>query len=328
MVYLYAAIRDGVIAGRKTTTGWSVSRAQPAEDIECLAAGREAPERVFVGTAGAGLLRSDDAGETWDPVATFGDRVTAVTVHPRDPDVVWAGTEPSRIYRSIDAGDTWTERPGLTRLPSADRWSFPPRPHTHHVRWIAVHPQDPSRLAVAIEAGALVRTDDGGDTWRDHPEGARRDSHEIVLHPEAPNHLLVAAGDGYAESRDWGETWIFPQEGLDHRYLWSVAVDPANPESVFVSAARGAYAAHDPNGPSYVYRRVQREWRIAMEGLPGPDGLGRAVLAAGSNHVYAATNHGIFQWTTDAWHRVPVDGHWREESDLPQGFQVLPAHSS
>ncbi|MEA5388733.1 hypothetical protein VB779_18070 [Haloarculaceae archaeon H-GB11] len=213
---------------------------------ECIAASPAVPERLFLGTVDSGLLRSDDGGDTWRNVLVAGDRVTAVRVSPNDPDVVWAGTEPSAVYRSTDGGDSWQDRPSLTDLPSASSWSFPPRPHTHHVRWLAEAPTDPDTLYVAIEAGALVRTHDGGETWLDRPSGSRRDTHTMATHPAEPDRLYVAAGDGYAESRDCGDTWLYPQDGLDHRYVWSVAVAPDDPETVVVSAANGPRQAHTP----------------------------------------------------------------------------------
>jgi len=58
-------------------------------------------------------------------------------------------------------------------------------------------------------------------------------------------------------------------------------VDPADPDAVVVSAATGAYAAHDPDGTSYVYRRTDTgDWERAMDGLPGPEEMARAVLDA------------------------------------------------
>ena len=50
---------------------------------------------------------------------------------------VYAGTEPSRLFRSDDRGESWRELKALLELPSRPRWSFPPRPWTSHVRWIA-----------------------------------------------------------------------------------------------------------------------------------------------------------------------------------------------
>src|SRR4051812_43917097 len=95
----------------------------------------------------------------------------AMAASPVERDVLWVGTEPSEVWRSADAGTTWEQTSRLETLPSSSEWSFPPRPDTHHVRWIACHPLEPERLWVAIEAGALVSTIDGGRTWRDRVAG-------------------------------------------------------------------------------------------------------------------------------------------------------------
>ena len=299
--------------------GWRGHWTEPGGYLECLAA---VGDRTIVGSADGVCYGSAGVEADWQVLAERGDRVTALTVDPHDPETVWLGTEPSRVYRS-EGGGTWTERPGLADLPSADRWSFPPRPHTHHVRWIAVDPGDPGHLAVAVEAGAFLRSRDGGETWLDHAESARRDTHTIATHPEAPGRLYVAAGDGYAESPDWGDSWVIPQDGLDHRYVWSVAVAPTDPDDVFVSAASGPRAAHDPDGESLVYRRRDGGWDPAMDGLPGPDGLGRAVLASGPERVYAATNHGPFVRESGRWERLPVEWPERRRDELSRGLSIV-----
>src|SRR5258707_14208439 len=83
--------------------------------------------------------------------------VTAVDVgHAEQADgfgVVYAGTEPSAVFRSDNGGDSWVNLAGLRALPSADTWSFPPRPDTHHVRWIETDVSVADRGFVAIEAG-------------------------------------------------------------------------------------------------------------------------------------------------------------------------------
>ena len=57
---------------------------------------------------------------------------------------------------------------------------------------------------MAIEAGALVETADGGRMWRDRVPGGPFDTHEAAIHPLEPETLRVSAGDGYLESRDGG----------------------------------------------------------------------------------------------------------------------------
>jgi photosystem II stability/assembly factor-like uncharacterized protein len=313
MPTVHAAMRDGLLTVDDATDDPSGRLALTDRRLSSLAATGDA---VLVGTVESGLLRSGDGGASFERVgAAMPERVTALAASPHDPEVVWAGTEPSRVFRSSDGGRTWTARPGLTDLDSADEWSFPPRPHTHHVRWIEPHPAEAGRLYVGIEAGALVRTDDGGATWRDRPEGARRDNHTLTTHPDAPERVWTAAGDGYAESRDGGDTWAYPQSGLDHRYCWSLALDPADPETVVVSAASGARDAHSPPAETYLYRKAGDEpWERVSDGVPTGEGPLRAVLQRGAEagELYAANDRGLYR-STDAgrsWAAVEVD--WPE----------------
>ena len=333
MSTLYAAVDDRllVVRGQRRShcaqgTQWDLTERLVGHSLECVAASPATPDRVFAGTADDGLQRSADGGETWNQVTDPAKRITAVTVSPHDPDEVWVGTEPSAVYHSTDGGHTFERREGLTVLPSAERWSFPPRPDTHHVRWLAVDPANPECVYVAIEAGAFVRTTDAGKSWDDHPDGARRDTHTIATHADAPGRVYAAAGDGYAESTDFGETWATPQDGLDHRYVWGLAVDPGNPNRVVVSAATGARRAHrEASAESYVYRRTGGQWTAAMDGLPNPEGTVRAVLAAGdrAGEFVALTNHGVYRSHDGAasWERLAVP--WRDKYTVGRGLAVV-----
>jgi photosystem II stability/assembly factor-like uncharacterized protein len=158
---------------------------------------------------------------------------------------------------------------------------FPAAPQTHHVRHIQPDPHAPGRLYVAIEAGALVLTDDAGRTWRDRVPGGPLDTHTLATHPAAPGRLYSATGDGYFESRDGGDTWQQPDEGLRHGYLWGLAVDPADPESLVVTAAPGPRQAHYEPAESVVYCRAKGgPWRETRAGLPAPTGRRVALVAA------------------------------------------------
>jgi photosystem II stability/assembly factor-like uncharacterized protein len=321
MTLLYAAMEDALFVAAGEGDDWAASTALSGQDLECVAASPAAPRRAFAGTFSAGLWRTTDGFESHDRVArrTIDDPVTAVTVSPHDPDVVYAGTEPSRLYRSTDGGGTFREVGDLGSLSTADEWSFPPRPDTHHVRWIEVDPNDPRRLLVAVEAGALLVSEDGGETWTERREGARRDTHTLATHPDAPGLAYAAAGDGFAASRDGGSTWDHPQSGLDHRYCWSVAVDPGDPETVVMSAATGAHRAHSADGAeTYLYRRTGGEgatWTALDDrGVPTGRGTLRAVLAAGDDpgELYAVTNHGVYRSADAGSHWRPLPVAWPE----------------
>jgi len=335
MTTVYAAMADRLLVVDTDADGDASVETRLTDHgrLECVLA---AGDGVFVGTFEAGLQRSTD-GQRWERVGADGiesDAVMSLAVHPEDPDTLWAGTEPSALYRSTDGGDTWRGVGGLTDLPSSDEWYFPPRPDTHHVRWIEVDPVDPKRVYVGIEAGAFVYSTDGGDTWTERPPGSRRDNHTLATHPDAPGRVYSAAGDGYseaprasgsraaeppgdAESADGGETWTHPQRGLDHRYVWGLAVDPGDPDRVLVSAARGAGDAHRPPGDAHLYRlsgpRGAGEGDAGSEseggdgarwehlddcGVPTGEGTLRCVLTATApGTVYACNDHGLYRST-------------------------------
>ena len=273
----------------------------PAEGISdrptCLAADPIVRERAWCGTHRDGLLRSDDGGRSWREVGLVGRLIMAITASPVQRDLVWAGTEPSEVWCSEDAGVTWRQTARLETLPSSPEWSFPPRPDTHHVRWIACHPQEPRRLWVAIEAGALVSTIDGGVTWRDRVRGGPWDTHELAIHPNAAGTLRVSAGDGYFESHDGGGTWHSPSAGLEVGYLRSVAIDPGDPDVVLVSASSGphsAYVAGRSNGR--LYRRVKRgRWEQIRDGWPDPPATIAPLVCAGrtAGELWAADERGV-----------------------------------
>jgi photosystem II stability/assembly factor-like uncharacterized protein len=273
---------------------------------ECLAVDPHDATRVYCGTWGHGLWCSTDGGRSWERAGPgiSHHEITAVAVSPTEragrTGVVYVGTEPSAVFRSDDGGQTWHDLSGLRALPSASDWSFPPRPDTHHVRWIEPDAVAAGRVFVAIEAGALVRTHDGGRIWVDRVPTGPYDTHTAATHRGAPGRVYSSAGDGYFESTDAGATWTREVGGLRQRYLVGVAVDPANPEAVIVSASPGPGVAYSPrHAEGYVYRKVARTaWEPAMDGLPDGRGTIASRLASHPGEpgvIYAANNHGVFR---------------------------------
>src|SRR6185295_18712510 len=279
----------------------------------CLTADPLVQGRAWCGTHRNGLFRTDDGGASWQPVGLAGRLIMAVTASPADRNVVWVGTEPSEVWRSGDAGSSWEQTSTLETLSSSSQWSFPPRPDTHHVRWIACHPLEPERLWVAIEAGALVSTVDGGRTWRDRVPGGPRDTHELAIHRAAPETLRVSAGDGYFESDDAGATWRSPTVGLEVGYLRSVAIDPEQPDVVVVSASSGPYSAYVAGrSDGRLYRRLAPErWERIRDGGPQPPGTIAPLLCAGATagEMWAADERGVHRSDDSgkSWRRV--SGH-------------------
>jgi photosystem II stability/assembly factor-like uncharacterized protein len=233
----------------------------------CVAVDPRDPNRAYVGTFDDGLYATGDGGSTWrsswEGVADR--RVMSVVVSPSHQaggvSVVYAGTEPSNLYRSEDGGKSWQLLPELRRLPSEPRWSFPPRPWTHHVSTIALHPTDPDALVVGIELGGVMRSADGGQTWIDHNPRAHSDAHQLLTHPLAPERVYEVAGQGLAVSPDRGRSWRRLDDGLDRHYAWAAAADVADPDLWYASVSRSPMAAHGRgDGQSVLLRSRGNGW--------------------------------------------------------------------
>ena len=265
------------------------------------------PNSAYCGTFGNGLWKTNDDCQTWNSIGKeviASPYVTSVSVSPLDRrnkfNKVYVGTEPSTLYISNDRGESWERMSALNNLPSSVSWSFPPRPWTHHVRWIESDASDLDYFFVAIEAGALVQSHDGGRTWIDRVEQGPYDTHTLATHPMAPKWLYSSAGDGYFESFDYRESWKRPTAGLRHHYLFGLAIDSGNPNTVVVSASIGPRKAYyTKDAESFVYRRSNdaEKWKVVSKGLPEPTGTTITILASNpkaAGEFYAVNNHGIF----------------------------------
>jgi hypothetical protein len=256
-VFLTTLAGDLVALRRDGDGTWTAETVLSDTSAECVATDGT---RVLVGTRENGARLSRDDGRTWDRVDLPEQGVFAVAIGAADG-ALYAGTEPSRLFVSDD-GDAWTELEALQDIPSKPSWSFPPRPWTHRVRWIAPDPHDARRLLVGIELGGLMRTDDGGATFEDHRPGAGRDTHQLAWHPTAPGRAYQAAGDAAARSHDGGATWERLDQGRADRYCWALALDPEDADRWYLSATTGPGAAHAAErARGHLYRTDGDGWR-------------------------------------------------------------------
>jgi len=203
--------------------------------ISDLAVVESDPATFFVGTATAGVWKTNNAGITFtslfegEATSSIGD----VTLAPSNPNVVWVGSgEPQNrqsspwgngVYRSTDGGLTWAHL-GLE--------------NTHHISRIQVDPRDPDVAFVAAmghlwgpnpERG-VYRTRDGGRSWDlVHYVDEHTGAIDLVMDPNDPKTLFVAMyqrqrrawgyngggpGSGIFRTTDGGDSWMEVTEGL------------------------------------------------------------------------------------------------------------------
>jgi len=307
---LYAATGDAIVRITREGDRFRAGTLLDEPGLQCLAADPRRPERIVAGSRGRGVWLSEDGGRSWEDARLPQPDVFSVAVSPADG-AVYAGCEPSMLFRVGNGG--WEELSALRELPSAPTWSFPPRPWTSHVRWIAPSPHEASLLLVGIELGGLMRSEDGGATWEDHRPGAQPDVHSLAWHPHEPGRAYEAGGGGSAWSFDAGRTWKPADEGRDRHYTWAVTPDPDDPDCWYVSASPGPFNAHRAGrAEAYVYRwRGEGPWEQLDGGLPQPlDAMPYALVAAGGE-LYAGLSDGRIYRSGDggdSWEQLSLTG--------------------
>lgn len=276
------------------------------------------------GTSG-GLYSSSDMGETWqqrtDGLPT--PHVYMLASERRgDRTLFYAGTEPARLYRSEDGGRSWSELESMTQVPGTDQWTFPSPPHIAHVKTMSCVPGREGSFYVLIEQGALLKTDDDGETWQEvasyasNEDSFYKDVHRLAIRPSDPRQMYLATGNGFYASKDAGDTWdrIFGREGAVG-YPEMLFLDPEDDNVLYIGGAFDAPVTWSDNGgavPGFIVSTdAGVTWNKRMQGIAEPVfGNFEAITmhaCPGGAHFYIGTSTGEIYESRDAgrnWKRV------------------------
>lgn len=293
---LLLATCNGLAVCRRNGAGWhESSRALEGRNATSVIA----REGVILAGTTDGVFRSDDGGETWsEAVDGLGIRhVRWLAYHPDVSDREFAGTEPAGIFTSRDGAETWQACPEVVELRDQFHWFLPYSPEAGCVRGFAFHGD---RVYAAVEVGGVLRSDDGGASWRlaggstgepafDIPPAplVHADVHSVASHPRSPDLVLAATAEGLYRSTDGGDTWTVSHAGSYCRAVW---VDPEDAEHVILGPANSVSSKH---GRIEETRDGGQSWTQASEGLdlPWPDTMVERFQQVDGS-LFAVTNEG------------------------------------
>jgi photosystem II stability/assembly factor-like uncharacterized protein len=238
---------------------------------------------------------------------------------------------------------------------------------------LAVDPHRPSTIFAATFAGVL-RSSDGGHHWdavNTAPSATRVDS--LVIAPTGPETVYAGTGGGVFKSTDGGTTWQAANSGLfgkdttleqrNHRlaegYVYALAVDPRDPETVYAGTLeeglfkttnggaswrsvglRGVstlvldprdpetiYAGAEGGGPPQIFKSTDGGSSWSAVGLQGKNVKWLSLNPEDTDIVYAGTfEHGVFRSRDggSSWRA------WRDVGGLtfdPQNAETVYANS-
>lgn len=290
---LYVGLHEGVCALSSEDGGASWRRG-PVTPLEHAAAKIVAcpsdPMRVYLAAYEAGVYRSDDRGTTWRKLDSYpAEHAHSLAARPDNPDVLYVGSEPATVFVTTDGGKTWDECVGFRQVPEAGEWSFHWEGRHGHVRDLRLAPYDPQVIFAGIEVGGIVRSTDGGRSWR-QLSGPDPDVHTIQIDPLHRGTVLAATAAGPYRSEDNGDSWEYVGGGLDRRHTIPLAMSPAEPERVLVGAAS---SARRQEAQPYLSVDGGRSWR-GLDGLGAPEDMVVALAwdPADPDRVYAGSDQG------------------------------------
>ena len=229
--------------------------------IAALAADPKDPKTFYVGSAGGGVWKTTNGGQSFIPLTDFlGDTaIGAVAVAPSNTQVLYAGTGEADFSGDCKYGI------GLLRsLDGGASWSVIPGPQGAFVRRaISKIVVDPTNAAVVYIATASAvnalpgshgvwKSTDGGRTWLNTTAGITTVNNytALVIDPQHPQTLYTGisrnapnAVKGVFKTVNGGMTWTKLTGGLplaptDPVGYTSLALSPSKPSVIYASITK------------------------------------------------------------------------------------------
>jgi len=286
---------DGLPAGELGRTVFAVSPA--------------APKRVYalVEAKKSALLRSDNAGESWQKVNeeyNVSDRpfyYSELSVDPQDANRVY--NIASRLRESIDGGVTFTQNPVIACCASGNSVHI-----DNHAFWI--NPND-SRHMIIGNDGGLAITHDRGETWRFVRNLPVAQFYHVAVDDDLPYHVY----GGLQDNGSWrGPSSVWENAGIRNLHWQEVDFgdgfdtrpDPGNSRQGY-SMSQGGFLSRwnldtgeqrfiRPEPPS-----PETELRFNWNAAIAQDPFDPATIYYGSQFLHKSTDRG------DSWTVISED---------------------
>lgn len=215
---------------------------------------------ALIGNRGK-IIKSIDGGESWKDVYTEPSNNTLVlslAVNPQDSDYVYAGTDQGLVLLSENGGESWRNL-YIARA---------------QILKIAIDYLDPQVAYFVVFDNTVLRTDDGGKTFRDLSEGKPfsftgldqiRNTTAIVTDPGRAGWIYLGTEGGLFRSRDRGENWesvkvlLKPQE----QAVRGININPQNSDEIIYGANQAFYKSVD-GGQSWATVQVDSSRSIEV----------------------------------------------------------------
>jgi photosystem II stability/assembly factor-like uncharacterized protein len=268
----------------------------PLGGIYSVAVADKDPSLVLAATADAGLVLSEDAGQTWRET-NAPKKASSAAVDPANPNVIYGSFFTDGIWKSLDKGKTWTKLAASL-------------PKDFSVKEVAVSPAN-SLDVYAIGAvgwgGGFYLSNDGGQTWKSSSiltadsagnptlpaEPVRAplsNPTNIAINPLNPKELYISANWRSCLSEDGGLTWAERNRGADISCITDIRFSNGR---TYVTAMDEGTLVSENNGKNWrqlwpskwIVDFAGHNWRVAVNTINGVDRIISTVSPWDQSHV-------------------------------------------
>ncbi|HNG32228.1 MAG TPA: SBBP repeat-containing protein, partial [Blastocatellia bacterium] len=295
---LFAATESGVYKSTDGGITWQQKQNGLTEfSYYSVLIDRQTPATIYVGSS-RGVFKSTNGGENWTPANTGFSQPTPFPQPPSvridylvsdaaGPQIIYAGTSQG-VFKTLNGAGQWfAANNGLGSFPGT-------------IRALVTDPATPGTLYAALSSitSSIFKSTDGGNSWT--PSGPNSTLGTVpfptivaslAIDPTTTTTLYAGTQiEGVFKSTDGGATWNLSSNGLKNNYVRALAVDRANPATVYagiLGGPDGFVAKFNAAGNGLAYLTY-------LGGTESDFAVGLAIDKDGSAYVTGETNSSDF----------------------------------
>ncbi|MDD5083316.1 MAG: YCF48-related protein [Candidatus Moranbacteria bacterium] len=278
-------------------------------EVISIAMNPQDTRNIFVGTRESGMFVTDNSGDSWRKIIYPPTRIYGLVIDSSNPQHLFATGEwegRGKIYQSGDAGANWNEvytEPAIGTV----------------ITTLAQDPFNPQVVYAGTSAGMVIRTNDGGATWKNivfTPTMSGKIIRKIVFETHQSNaiYFLVdgkgvfvsdgekivtdpTAASGAIASAVTGTTPVGTGSAV------SLALDPGRSGVVYAGLAKGLLRSNDFGKTWEALNVIESSKKFPVGGIAVNPKNSDEIAYVSALTLYKSTDRGV-SWST---HQIVSD---------------------
>lgn len=193
------------------------------------------PRKIYAGTSDGSLLQSLNSGQSWSAIESFNkknetkNKINKILINPFDNRIAYAITANAGIFRSGDQGKNWQNITlGLENYAGGK-----------NIFDVTFDLSKKEGLLLATTYG-LIKTDDGGKTWKDFKLLSLPGTikiYSVAINPKNSKEIYYGINGAIYKTNDNGFTWTAKKMPTSNA-IKVLLIDPKTPATIYAGLSK------------------------------------------------------------------------------------------